>query len=101
MEDTMTRCKQFLKHAATHHDAIITYKKSDMVIVVHRDASYLSEPTAQSCAGGHYFMSSNADNPINNRAILNLTQLIKAIMSSAAEAKLEALYINAREAIPQ
>ncbi len=52
-EDTMTCCKQFLDYAATHQDAIvITYKKSDMVLVVHSDASYLSEPMAQSRAGG-------------------------------------------------
>jgi hypothetical protein len=46
-------------------------------------------------------MSLDVDNPINNGAILNLAQLIKAVMSSAAEAKLGALYINAREAFPQ
>jgi hypothetical protein len=100
-EDTMTRCKQFLDYPATHQDAIITYKKSDMVLVVHSDASYLSEPKAQSRAGRHFFMSSNVDNPINNGAILNLAQLIKAVMSSTAEAELGALYINVHEAIPQ
>jgi hypothetical protein len=46
-------------------------------------------------------MSSNVNDPINNRAVLNLAQLTKAVMSSAAEAKLGALYINARKAIPQ
>jgi hypothetical protein len=50
-EDTMMRCKQFLDYAATHQDAIITYKKSDMVLVVHSDASYPSEPYARSRAG--------------------------------------------------
>jgi hypothetical protein len=32
---------------------------------------------------------------------LNIAQLIKAVMSSAAEAELGALYINACEAVPQ
>jgi hypothetical protein len=87
MEDTMTRCKQFLDYTVTHQDAIITNKKSDMVLVVHRDASYLSEPKARSQAGGHFLMSSNLDDPINNAgAILNLAQLTKAIMFSTAEA---------------
>ena len=40
-------------------------------------------------------------NPAKNGAVLNLAQLIKAVMSSAAEAELGALYINAREAVPQ
>jgi hypothetical protein len=97
----MMCCKLFLDCAATHQDAIINYKNSDMGLVVHSDASYLSEPKARSRAGGHFFMSSEVDDPINNGAILNLAQLIKAIMSSAVEAKLVALYINAREAVPQ
>jgi hypothetical protein len=46
-------------------------------------------------------MSSDVDNRINNGAILNFSQLIKVIMSSTAEAKLEALYINARVAVSQ
>ncbi len=97
----MTNCKQFLDYAATHQDAIITYKKSDMVLVVHSDTSYLSEPKARSRAGGYFSLLSNSADPANNRAIINIAQLIRAIMSSAAEAELEALYINAREAIPQ
>jgi hypothetical protein len=100
-EDSMMRCKQFLDYAATHQDAIIAYKKSDMVLVVHSDTSYLSKPMAQSCAGGHFFMASDVEKPINNGSILNFAQLIKAVMSSAAEAELGALYINARKAIPQ
>jgi hypothetical protein len=72
-----------------------------MVLVVHSDASYLSEPKARSRAGGHFFMSSDTTDPQNNGAVLNIAQLIKAVMSSAAEAELGALYINAREAVPQ
>jgi hypothetical protein len=72
-----------------------------MVLVVHSDASYLSEPKARSQAGGHFFLSLDTENPINNGAVLNIAQLIKAVMSSAAEAELGALYINAREAVPK
>jgi hypothetical protein len=72
-----------------------------MLLVVHSDASYLSKPKARSRAGGHFFLSSDCDDPANNGAVLNLAQLIKAVMSSTAEAELGALYINAREAVPQ
>jgi hypothetical protein len=44
-------------------------------------------------------MSSDVANPHNNGAVLNSAQLIKAAMSSAAEAELGALYINGREAV--
>ena len=45
-------------------------------------------------------MSSDVSSPHNNGAVLNIAQLIKAVMSSVAEAKLGALYINARKAEP-
>ena len=71
-----------------------------MILAVHSDASYLSEAQARSQAGGHFFCSNNSDDPPNNGAILNISQIIKAVMSLAAEAELGALYINAHEAIP-
>ncbi len=89
-----------LDYVATNPDAILTYKKSDMVLAVHSNASYLSEPAAGSQAGGHFFCSFYVDDPPNNGAMLNISKILKAVMSSAAKAKLGALYINAREAIP-
>ena len=99
-ENTMEKIRTFLDYASTHRDAVITYRKSDMVLAVHSDASYLSESKARSRAGGHFFMSSDVPEPPNNGAVLNIAQIIKAVMSSAAEAEMGALYINAREALP-
>ena len=45
------------------------------------------------------FLSTNDEIPPNNRSILNIAQIIKAVMSSAAEAELSALLINARETV--
>ncbi len=99
-EETMENIKLFLDYAASHQDAILTYQTSDMVLIIHSNASYLSKPKARSCARGHFFMSSEDTNPHNNGAVLNIAQLFKAVMSLAAEAELGALYINAREAVP-
>ena len=102
MEETMARCKQFIHYAATHQDIILTYKSSsDMVLVVHSDASYLSKSKARSRAGRHFFLSLVSEDLINNGDVLNLPQLFKAIMvmSSAAESELGTLYINAHKAI--
>jgi hypothetical protein len=74
--------------------------KSNMIPGVHSDASYLSEPKAHSCDGGHFFLSDGTDKAPNNGAILNTSQIIKSVMFFAAEAKLGALYINARKAVP-
>ena len=45
-------------------------------------------------------MSSNVDVPPNNGAIHTISQIIKAVMSSAAEAEIGALFINCQEAVP-
>ena len=37
-ENTMKKCKQFLDCAASQEKAILTYKKSDMVLAIHSDA---------------------------------------------------------------
>jgi len=73
---------------ASQEEAVLTYKASDMVLAIHSDESYLSEPKARSRAGGHMFMSSNDNIPTNNGAVLNISQIIRAVMSSAAEAEL-------------
>ncbi len=97
---TLSLVKWLLDYAATNPDAILTYKKSDMVLAVHRNASYLSEPSARSQVDSHFFCSSNVEDPPDNGTILNISKILKAVMSSAAKAELGALYINAREAIP-
>ena len=97
--DTMQQTKQLLDYIASQENAVITYNASDMVLATHSDAGYLNEPKARSRAGGHFFLSTSADIPPNNGAILNIAHIIKHVMSSATEAELAALYINAREAI--
>ncbi len=44
-------------------------------------------------------MSKDKKFPPNNGAILTIATIIKAVMSSAAEAELGALFINAKEAV--
>jgi hypothetical protein len=89
-KETMTKTNIFLDYVATHLDAIITYQASNMVLVVHSGASYLSKSKACSQEGRHFFMSSNTKDPANDGAVLNITQLIKSVMSLAANAKLVA-----------
>ena len=45
-------------------------------------------------------MSSDTPVPPNNGAVLTIAQLIKAVMSLAAEAEIWALFTNPREAVP-
>ncbi len=98
-KQAMEKCLQFLDYAALQEEAIITYSASNMKLAIHSDASYLSEPKARSQAGGHMFMAGTEEIPINNGAVLNILQIIKTVMSSAAEAELGALFINAKMAV--
>ena len=98
-EETRRRAQQLIDYLATQEEAIITYRASNMILAVHSDASYLSETNARSRVGGHFFLSADDPIPADNGAILTIAQILKAVMSSAAEAELGGLFINAREAV--
>jgi hypothetical protein len=95
----MQQTQQLLDYLAMQENAVLFYHASNVVLAVHSNASYLSEPKAQSQAGGHFFLSSNTTVPPNNGAILNLAHIIKNVMSSATEAELTGLFIMARKAV--
>ena len=59
---TMDTTIQLLGYAALHPDAAIRFHKSDMILYVHSNASYLSEPNAKSQVGGLFYLV-NADKP--------------------------------------
>jgi hypothetical protein len=95
----MAKVKQLLDYCASQEEAIITYNASKMLLAVHSNTGYANEKKARSSAGGHFFLSNNDPGPPNNGAILTNTTIIKNVMSSAAEAGIGALYLNAKEAI--
>jgi hypothetical protein len=95
----MKLAKQFLDYMARQEEAVLTFHASNMVLAVHSNASYLSEPKACSRAGRHMFMAGREKIPRNNGAVLNILQIIRVVMSSAAKAELGALFINAKTAV--
>ena len=62
MEDAITHLLDF---AATNMSSIIQYKASAMILHIDSDASYLSDPRALRCTGGHYYLSSLPTDPKN------------------------------------
>jgi hypothetical protein len=70
MEQMLALCKQFLDYMASQDKSVLTNKASDMVLVIHSDASYLSKPKACNRVGGHMFMAGRDDIPTNNGAVL-------------------------------
>jgi hypothetical protein len=59
----------------------------------------LNQKLAAESAARHMFMAGKEEIPTNNGAVLNMPQIIRAVMSSIAEAELRALFINDKTAV--
>ena len=79
-EQTTNNVAKLLNYVATHPDATIQYKKSDTLLCVHSNTSYLSEPKAHSSAGGYFFLG-NKDDTFINGPTLSPTGVIKVFVS--------------------
>jgi hypothetical protein len=100
--NTMAKAKQLLDYLATHPDATIRFRASDMILNVHSDTSYLSELNAHSCACSHFFMgwSPKDGDPIKlNGAFFTLFTILRFVVASAAKAELSSLFLNCKEGI--
>jgi hypothetical protein len=94
---TTVQMVHFLNYCATYPEAKLRYRASDMILHIYSDASYLTKPEARSRAGGHHYLGNLPGQPsIINGPILNLSKVLKGVMSSAAEAEIGALYLNAK-----
>eukprot|EP00804_Cyclotella_cryptica_P000823 CCRYP_001070-RA/>CCRYP_001070-RA protein AED:0.36 eAED:0.36 QI:0/-1/0/1/-1/1/1/0/335 len=99
-ERTNTKITQLLDYCATYPNDGITYRASDMILGAHSNAAYLNVNKSRSRAGAHIMCTENNPIPSPNRPILTIAQIIKFVMSSAAEAELAGLFICAKEMIP-
>ena len=71
-----------------------------MILAAHSDVTYLNVPRACSRAGAHSMLSENTPVPSINVPVLTIAQIIKNVMSSAAEAELSGLFICAKAMVP-
>jgi hypothetical protein len=89
----------FLGYAACYPNAAITYHASDMQLIIHSDASYLSESNSRSRAGGIHFLA-RRDNPSQvNGAIDIISCIIPAVVAAASEAEYAALFLNGQTGV--
>ena len=100
-QTTVQQLNQLLDYVATHPDAIIEYTPSEMILKVHSDASYLSEPRARSRFGGHYYLGSK---PVltttHNGPVHTTANVLKHVLSSISEAEYGGIFMNAKAALP-
>ena len=71
-----------------------------MILSAHSDATYLNVSRARSCADAHIMLYENTPVHSLNGPVLTIDQIIKDVMSSAAEAKISGLFICAKSMIP-
>ncbi len=102
MTNTMAKAKQLLYYLAMHPNATIRFRASDMVLNIPSDAPYLSETKAHSRACSHFFMGWSPKNgdPIKlNGEFFTLCTVLHFVVALAAEAELDALFLNCKEGI--
>ena len=105
-ERTLSALVRFMNYAATHPDAKVQYRTSDMVLHISSDASFMNEPKSRSTAAGKFFLngmprSRKDPSPTHDNGPINvLCSIIKVVVGSAAEAESGALYFNCQDGVP-
>ncbi|KAI2502091.1 Reverse transcriptase (RNA-dependent DNA polymerase) [Fragilaria crotonensis] len=101
---TLDKFSQLLNSCASHPDATVRFTASDMILAVESDASYLSVVKGRPRSAGCFFLTNKPllpDGPYKpNGAVHVLCYIMREVLSSAAEAKLGALFHNGKEACP-
>jgi hypothetical protein len=99
-EATNVAMKQLLDYLAMYPDNGTTYCASDMILCAHANTGIHNESKGRSQAGAHIFVSKNNPFPKkHNSPVLSISQIMKFVVSSAAEAKLGTLYTKAKEMV--
>lgn len=93
---------QLLDYVATWPDATLVYHPSDMMLMQHSDASWLSETLSRSRASGISMLVKKdmlGDPAAINGAIDCFSTIIKSVVGSAFEAEYAAMYLNGQTAV--
>ena len=99
-ENLEKEVNKFLDYCAIHPNAGVIFVASDMMLALHSDASYLSEPKSKSRAAGNVFLGKINNESFNNGAIMTLSKIIKHVMSSVSEAETASIFYNCKSTLP-
>ena len=98
-EQTLAATHMLLRYAVSHPNHKVKFTGCDMELKVISDGSHLSQPKAQSIAGGFHYLGNKGDPPnVLNGAILPVCCSIPTVCGAASETEYAALYINAQHA---
>jgi hypothetical protein len=100
-EKTQAATNQMLDYLATHPDATIRYRASNLILHIHSDASYLSVLNTRSRIGGLFFLGNESpEQDTLSRSILNVAAVIKNVVASAVDSEVGACFHNAQSGAP-
>jgi hypothetical protein len=100
-EKTQAAENQILVYLSTHPDATIRDHKSDMILHIHSDASYLSVYHSPRRLGELFYCGNKPPNADKiNGSILNAAVVIKKLVASAAESEVGVCFQNAQSGAP-
>jgi len=99
---------RLLNYVATHPDAVIRFRRSDMTLTTHADGPCLSAPRARSRAASSFCLSkaqpgqlSPDDPPAKpNGLILVITRVLKNVMASAFEVEVGGVCVAGQAGCP-
>ena len=94
-KSTLNMVHHFLDNCASQEVSVITYQANYMWLIVYSNVGYLNKKKHEEEPRGTIFSPIMA--AIHNKAILNIAQIIKAVLSLVAETELGAAYINAHK----
>ena len=95
-EQTNEYTSQLLDCVATYPNDGSIYSSSDTILAAHSEASYLNVRKVRSRASAYIMLSEHNPNLRYNGPVLTIAQIIKFVMSSAAEAELAVIFIVAK-----
>ena len=101
---TLNLCAQLLNYVTIHPNPTITFKKSDMILQISSDSSYLLLPKVRSCVGGYHFLGNKYDpnkSVAKQQVFINApihieASILRNVISSASESEIAAVHVNAR-----
>ena len=108
IEENAKAVTHLLNYSSTHSEAIKRYHTSGMILHIHSDASFLSDPGAKSRAGGYYYISMASEDPKKyppKQPPLNVTihfecTTTRNFLASAMGAELGAIFVNCQRGTP-
>ena len=94
---TLKKNKQLLDYLVTLPNEKVKFYTSKIILNVHLDASYLSEPKAKSRVAGVYFtrdVPEDGKSLLLNENIFTVCSISKYVVASIAEVELGALFTH-------